>query len=163
VKRPPSWRLPARRSRGSRRHAGFPGYTSNASDASAPGTRPLARTVDRSQRTCGRLEELEKRLEGVSAGVKQLLVEARATSTGPLAEIRGLVADLLRVSVDDAPLVEIALGETAQCLVVASSTPWLDYLADAPTLAGRVGFVRLDPAQLRSRWNPSISMTSWEC
>ncbi len=92
------------------------------------------------------LEELEKRLEGVSAGVKQLLVEARDAATGPLAEIRGLVADLLRVSVDDAPLIEIALGEIAQCLVVASSTPWLDYLSEAPTLAGRVGFVRLDPA-----------------
>jgi chromosome segregation protein len=96
------------------------------------------------------LEELEKRLEGVSAGVKQVLVESRGAVTGPLTEIRGLVADLLRVSVDDAPLVEIALGETAQCLVVASSTPWLDYLASAPELAGRVGFVRLDPAAARN-------------
>jgi chromosome segregation protein len=105
------------------------------------------------------LEELERRLEGVSAGVKQLLVESRDAVAGPLTEIRGLVADLLRVSVEDAPLVEIALGETAQCLVVAGGTPWLDYLTSGPELAGRVGFVRLDPAAVK---NPLDSMDLYD-
>ncbi len=96
------------------------------------------------------LEELEKRLEGVSAGVKQLLGEAQAATGGPLREIRGLVADLLSVSFDSAPLVEVALGEMAQCLVVAGEQSWTDRVGDSPTLAGRVGFVRLDVPHVKT-------------
>jgi chromosome segregation protein len=90
------------------------------------------------------LEELEKRLEGLSAGVKQLLVESQRGGTGPLAQIRGLVADLLHVNFETAPLVEVALGETAGCLVVAGGREVVDHLRQSVSLAGRVGLLRLD-------------------
>jgi len=89
------------------------------------------------------LTELEKRLEGVSSGVKQVLSEAEGATSGPLSEVRGLVADLLQVTFEVAGLVEVALGEMAQCLVVAHRTPWLTYLSKTE-LAGRVGIVALD-------------------
>ncbi len=96
------------------------------------------------------LEELEKRLEGVSAGAKQLLAESQQATDGPLREIRGLVADLLHVSFESASLVEVALGELAQCLVVDSSRQWSELLAAGPELAGRVGFLRLDAGSGRT-------------
>jgi chromosome segregation protein len=90
------------------------------------------------------LEELEKRLEGLSAGVKQLLLQAQGATAGPLGQIRGLVADLLHVNFETAPLVEVALGEMAQCLVVDGGRAWVSQLQEAASLAGRVGFIRLD-------------------
>lgn len=96
------------------------------------------------------LEELEKRLEGLSTGVKQLLAEARDAAEGPLAQVRGLVADLLRVNFEAAPMVEVALGELAGCVVLDDGRVWLDYLRTAPPLAGRVGFVRLDAPPTRN-------------
>jgi chromosome segregation protein len=89
------------------------------------------------------LTELEKRLDGVSSGVKQLLADAQEAASGPLTEVRGLVADLLQVTFEVAPLVEVALGDMAQLLVVAQRDSWVKYLSDAE-LAGRVGVAALD-------------------
>jgi chromosome segregation protein len=90
------------------------------------------------------LDELEKRLEGVSAGVKDVLVRARGGNAGPLQHVRGLVADLLQVQVEMAPLIEIALGERAQHLVVSKDTELLGFLEQgAGQFLGRVGFCRL--------------------
>ena len=50
------------------------------------------------------LDELERRLEGVSSGVKEMLMKAREATAGPFRQIRGLVADLLNVHMDTAPL-----------------------------------------------------------
>ena len=90
------------------------------------------------------LEELEKRLEGLSAGAKQLLTEAQAADDGPYCQIRGLVADLLHVNFENAPLVEVALGEMAGCLVVAGGSQLVEHLEGSASLEGRVGLVRLD-------------------
>jgi chromosome segregation protein len=90
------------------------------------------------------LEELEKRYEGLSPGVKDVLALARGASSGPFGQVRGLVADLLRVSVEAAPLVEVALGETAQHVVAAPGSELLEYLQTGPCpFTGRVGFVWL--------------------
>ncbi len=90
------------------------------------------------------LEELENRYEGLSPGVKDVLTLARSAHAGPWRRVRGLVADLLRVSVEAAPLVEVALGETAQHVVVAPGNELLEYLQAGPCpLTGRVGFVWL--------------------
>ena len=95
------------------------------------------------------LEELEKRCEGLSPGVKEVLSQARSGSAGPFGLVHGLVADLLQVSVEAAPLLEVALGEMAEHVVAARTGELLDYLArDASRLPGRVGFVWLDsPAE----------------
>ena len=91
------------------------------------------------------LEELERRLEGLSSGVKEALVKAREAVDGPFRQVRGLVADLLHVNVETAPLVEVALGELAQYLVVAPGREMLEYLEGASArFAGRVGFIRMD-------------------
>ncbi|MBI3839309.1 MAG: chromosome segregation protein SMC [Planctomycetia bacterium] len=90
------------------------------------------------------LDELEKRLEGLSAGVKQVLIQSQGTTAGPFGQIRGLVADLLHVNYETAPLVEVALGEMAQCLVVAGGRELVARLQASAFLAGRVGFIRLD-------------------
>jgi chromosome segregation protein len=90
------------------------------------------------------LEELEKRLEGLSAGVKQVLIQAQGAQAGAFRQIRGLVADLVHVNFETAPLVEAALGELAQCLVVAGGRELVDHLQTKASLAGRVGFIRLE-------------------
>lgn len=96
------------------------------------------------------LEELERRQEGLSAGVKQVLAAANEPGEGPYREVRGLVADLLNVSVEIAPLVDVALGPSAQYVVVSPGGSLLDHLKDqSQQLAGRVGFIWLDPSEER--------------
>jgi chromosome segregation protein len=91
------------------------------------------------------LEELQRRQEGLSAGVKEVLAQLSDSPDGPFRGVRGLVADLLEVSVEIAPLIEVALGQTAQHLVVAPGAELRQYLANqSPRFAGRVGFVWLD-------------------
>lgn len=91
------------------------------------------------------LEELEKRLEGLSSGVKEVLVKARDALEGPFQEVRGLVADLFQVSVETAPLVEIALGPLAQHVVVGPGTRLLEHMqATEVRWPGRVGFLLLE-------------------
>lgn len=93
------------------------------------------------------LEELEKRYEGLSPGVKEILTQARNAGDGPLGSVRGLVADLFQVGVEAASLVEVALGEKAQFVVVGSGRALLDYLEEAASrLPGRVGFLWLEDA-----------------
>ncbi len=93
------------------------------------------------------LEELHRKREGLSAGVKQVLAAAQAGDDGPFRSVCGLVADLFRVSVEIAPLVDVALGAAAHHVVLAEGDELLAHLkANAPQLPGRVGFVRLDLA-----------------
>ncbi|HLA86347.1 MAG TPA: chromosome segregation protein SMC, partial [Thermoguttaceae bacterium] len=91
------------------------------------------------------LEDLQRRHEGLSAGVKQVLVESQGATAPPLGHVVGLVGDLLRVNVEAATVIEVALGETAQHVVLAQSDGALEYLQQrAGRFAGRVGWIRLD-------------------
>ena len=91
------------------------------------------------------LEEFEKRLEGINAGVKEVLTEARNNPTGAFGGVRGIVADLLDVSdPTKGPMVAAALGERAQHVVVAGSQ-LIEYLQRGQyEIGGRVGFMRLE-------------------
>ncbi len=90
------------------------------------------------------LAELERRLEGLSAGVKEVLARSQADTTGPFREVCGLVADLLQVHVESAPLIEVALGEAAQ-YVVLSGGLLIDLVESGQwRLSGRVGLLRMD-------------------
>lgn len=97
------------------------------------------------------LEDLERSLDGLGAGVRHLLGQmqveaANGAVTGPFTEIVGLVADLLTVPHEIAPLVELALGESAQRFVVHSSGA-IDAIARAAgEWPGRVGFIPLAPS-----------------
>ncbi len=91
------------------------------------------------------LEELENRFEGLDAGVREVILAARHSDDGPLSGVRGLVADLLRVNVEAAALIDIALGEKAQHVVLPHDDDVLQVLDDvAQRFKGRVGFVAVD-------------------
>lgn len=91
------------------------------------------------------LEELVRRHEGLSAGVKEVLGHAANPDVAAFRTVFGLVADLFRVSVEAAPLVEIALGQTAQHVVATPNAELWDYLqTQASRLGGRVGFLWID-------------------
>ncbi len=91
------------------------------------------------------LEELQERYEGLSPGVRYLLTEARRHADGPFRNITGLVADLIQVDVDAAPLIEVALGEQAQYLVVEPNSGLLEALRqNSQGFPGRVGFVWME-------------------
>ena len=89
------------------------------------------------------LEGLERSQEGLGAGVKAVLGRISGGAAPPLSAIAGLVADLLTVPRDIAPLVELALGDAAQRFVVRDPAAVDAAAAAAGELAGRVGFVPL--------------------
>ncbi len=93
------------------------------------------------------LSELENRLEGVGAGVKQILSLARVDTAGPFGRVRGMLADLLQVEVQYARLIELALGERAQYLVFPAGDAIYSRLHETRTFQGRVGFLVSDRAQ----------------
>jgi chromosome segregation protein len=91
------------------------------------------------------LEDLERSFEGLGAGVREVLgrlaEDVESEESSPFADVLGLVADLLTVPRDVAPLTELALGDAAQRFVVRS-TETVDALAVAVgEVTGRVGFV----------------------
>ena len=90
------------------------------------------------------LDELEKSHEGLAAGVRVVLQAAGDAADGPFAEVRGLVADLLQVDVDVAPLVDVALGERAQHLALGGDSLLEEIQAGRYRPPGRVGFIRLN-------------------
>ncbi|NOZ41071.1 MAG: chromosome segregation protein SMC [Planctomycetes bacterium] len=89
------------------------------------------------------LEELERRLDGLSGGAKEVLRLSREQPSGPFGKVRGLVADLLHVDADTATLVETALGDLANSLVVEQIDPALLTMSENEW-AGRTSFLRLD-------------------
>ncbi len=92
------------------------------------------------------LEELERRLDGLSAGTKEVLRLAREDPHGPFGCVRGVVADLLRVDADTAGLVETALGEQANHLLIDKADPSF-FTMQETDWAGRTSFLRLDVPQ----------------
>jgi chromosome segregation protein len=91
------------------------------------------------------LTELENRLEGVSAGVKEVLQQAQENPQGAFGQVRGMLADLLSVAVESAALVDVALAERAQYLVVEPGLRLRKHLAAEPgRWQGRVAFLPLD-------------------
>jgi chromosome segregation protein len=100
------------------------------------------------------LEELEKRREGVGDGVKEVLQFARENPEGPFKQVLGMLADLIQVSVETAPLVEAALGDKAQHIVVQPGKRLFDYLAaHGKRLSGRVGFLTADSTVTKAAAN----------
>ncbi len=91
------------------------------------------------------LADLEQRHEGVDAGVREVLERKAADPTGKaFGYVRGIVADLISADVAHAALIEAALGDMDQHLVVDSTEA---FLADADFydgLAGRVHALCMD-------------------
>ena len=99
------------------------------------------------------LEDLERALDGLGAGVRDVLERVSlerslhgerpspVNEPGPaLGDILGLVADLLRVPHEIAPLVELALGDAAQRFIIRTHD--VEAIAAAVgAIPGRVGFI----------------------
>lgn len=88
------------------------------------------------------LEELERQGEGLNDGIKEIMatVQHRDGRSGSL--ILGLVADVLRVKVEMAPLIELALADRANYIVVSDIHRFMSEFADCwSRLQGRVGIV----------------------
>ena len=88
------------------------------------------------------LEALEKSQDGFGAGVRVVLQQLEAGHPA-LGEVAGLIADLLSVSPESAPLVDLVLGEATQRFVVRGAAEIDAVLRALPGLPGRVGFVPL--------------------
>lgn len=90
------------------------------------------------------LEDLELRQEGLGIGVKDILSRARSSAYPPWNSIVGSVADLLDVDLEHAALLEVALGQRAQLIVLREYQAFLDYLNQGTVLlTNRVGFVAI--------------------
>jgi chromosome segregation protein len=88
------------------------------------------------------LEDLEQKREGIASGVKEVLARAGAEPDGPFGDVQGLVADLIEADVNIAPLIDVALGEAAQRVVV-EGRELIDLLkSQSVQVEGRVGFIR---------------------
>ncbi len=87
------------------------------------------------------LRDLERRKEGLGPGVKDLLTQAQDTPLGPLGTVRGMVADLVRVDVKMAPLIDVALGELTQYVVVQGGALAEALAAGSWQPQGRVGIL----------------------
>jgi chromosome segregation protein len=85
------------------------------------------------------LSDLDQRHEGVDAGVREVLDRKTEDAAGEaFGYVRGMVADLISADVAHATLIEAALGEADQHLVVTDSTR---FLADGEFFAGLKGRV----------------------
>ncbi len=91
------------------------------------------------------LEDLQRNMEGIGAGVRQLLEEKRTdgASVG-LEAVVGLVGDLFDTDVDHAQIIEAVLGERDQCLVISDSRAFLADSEVLDHLAGRLTAICLD-------------------
>ena len=78
------------------------------------------------------LEEFERRRDGYSEAVKQVLAQAQSGAAGLGRHVLGVVAELLTVNVEMAATIEVALGERAQHVVVSSLDDVLASLAHSP-------------------------------
>lgn len=93
------------------------------------------------------LQDLERKQEGIGLGVREILRRAETLSDPPWSNIMGTVGDLLDTALETAPLVELALGDRTQILVVDDLRPLLDYLNRGEGhLLDRVGFIELRTA-----------------
>jgi chromosome segregation protein len=93
------------------------------------------------------LENLERSHEGLGAGAREVFEHVESAESGPWRTVVGMVAGLLTVRREFAPLIDLALGDRAQRFLVRDGEQL--YLAlgkrEQP-FSGRVSF--LDPRQI---------------
>ena len=91
------------------------------------------------------LEDLEQKMEGVGAGVRQLLAAKADPHDDPaLASVAGMVAELFEADLVHALVVEAAIGEQDQYVVVEDTAAFLADPSRFDKLAGRLTAICLD-------------------
>lgn len=91
------------------------------------------------------IQELENQQAGVDSGVKELIAKSKEDPASKFGDVIGLVADLIKVNVEQAELIDLALGETAQYVVVQGDRLQQAVADGEIRLSGRVGLVLLEP------------------
>src|SRR5262249_39072047 len=76
------------------------------------------------------LEEFERRQEGLGVGVREILALAKEGAGPPWKNVLGHVVELLEVDLENAALLEVALGSRAQLIVLDDGGPLVDYLGE---------------------------------
>ncbi|QQE12490.1 chromosome segregation protein SMC [Planctomycetota bacterium] len=98
------------------------------------------------------LQEMEENQEGVSDPVKAVLAHSETEEgEGTFQFVRGMLAELIEADVEDAAIVEAALGEYQQAIVVnrlADICSTEDGKEAIEALAGRVSFLAIDQPML---------------
>ncbi len=90
------------------------------------------------------LRDLQQRQEGISGGVRTILKQLH-DSSHPLSDcLQGIVADCFEVDVKVAPLIDAALGERSQYLVVSTGELQDAILDGSLEIENRVGLLRID-------------------
>ncbi len=90
------------------------------------------------------LEQLELHLEGVDVGARHILDQAQKSQIPCWQSVRGLVAELIDVDVELAPLIDTALGVTANALVLDDGQLIKHIRDNQVEIPGRLSLVRLD-------------------
>ena len=105
------------------------------------------------------IQELENRLEGVDSGVKELLERSKNNDEPWLQDVMGLVADVIKVNVQHAELVDLALGDYARCLTVDGNQLVQRLVNGDLKPAGRVRLIQLqDPPTLGTQ--PGVDLSN---
>jgi chromosome segregation protein len=93
------------------------------------------------------LEGLERSHEGLGTGAKEVLALLEQSDPGPWRTVLGIIADLIRVRREFAPLIDLALGERAQRFLVRDMGLLHEALRQrAQPLSSRVSFFPLAAA-----------------
>ncbi|TWT80114.1 Chromosome partition protein Smc [Planctomycetes bacterium CA13] len=95
------------------------------------------------------LQDLDRRQEGVSGGVKTILDKLRngddPIAHTPMAQsLCGIVADCFEVDIHVAPLIDAALGSRSQYLIISGGELQNAILSGKLQINSRVGLIRLD-------------------
>ena len=93
------------------------------------------------------LEEFERRQDGVGVGVREILGLAAQQAGPPWNHVVGHVIDQVECDIENAALVEVALGARAQFIILDDAGPLLSALRGGTCrISGRVGFLVLPDA-----------------
>jgi chromosome segregation protein len=108
----------------------------------------IARAKERRSALASRrelLEDLELRMEGVAEGARRLLDRKKLPDApAALDSLAGLVADIFETDITHAQVIEGALGDTAQFLVITDSRTFLAHPDIFEDLPGRLTALCLD-------------------
>jgi len=90
------------------------------------------------------LDDLQRRQEGISGGVRTIL-DQLGNATSPLArQLHGIVAESFEVDINIAPLMDSALGERSQYVIVSGGEIQAAIMDGTLAIDSRVGLIRLD-------------------
>ena len=90
------------------------------------------------------LDDLQRRQEGISGGVRTIL-DQLANAASPLTnQLHGIVAESFTVDVKVAPLIDAALGERSQYVIVSGGELQTAILDGSLAIDSRVGLIRID-------------------